>query len=130
MASTNQDTTSAYYIHPSDASHTQLVSVKFNEDGFHNWKHSMMLTLSAKNKLGFVDGTIKAPEKTATNYKNLERCNDLVISQLIFNLDESIAKSVLFMNMAQEIWTKLEERYRYASVAQIYSLEQQLTEIS
>lgn len=66
---TNQDPSSIYYIHPSDSSTNQLVSVKFNGEGFNNWKRSMMLTLSAKNKLGFVNGTISAPEPTSPEYK-------------------------------------------------------------
>nr|XP_017250991.1 PREDICTED: uncharacterized protein LOC108221639 [Daucus carota subsp. sativus] len=126
----NQDPSSVYYIHPSDASTTQLVSVKFSGTGFHNWKRSMMLTLSAKNKLGFVNGTISAPDAASNEYKHWERCNDLVISWLIFNLDETIAKSVLFMKTASEIWNELEERYGYASAAQTYVLEQQLSEIT
>lgn len=126
----NQDPSNAYYIHPSDASTTQLVSVKFNGTDFHNWKRSMMLTLSAKNKLDFVNGTISMPDSTSTEYKQWERCNDLVISWFIFNLDEAIAKSVLFMNTAYEIWNELEERYGYASAAQTYSLKQQLSELT
>lgn len=77
---TNQDPSSIYYIHPSDSSTNQLVSTKFNGEGFNNWKRSMMLILSAKNKLGFVNGTVTAPEPTSPDYKAWERCNDLVIS--------------------------------------------------
>lgn len=61
----NFDPSSVYYIHPSDANTTQLVSVKFNGNSFNNWKRSMMLILSAKNKLGFVNGTIVPPETTS-----------------------------------------------------------------
>lgn len=53
----NQDPTNVYFIHPSYANTTQLVSVKFNGNGFNNRKRSMILTLSAKNKLCFVDGS-------------------------------------------------------------------------
>ncbi|MDV3180586.1 MAG: hypothetical protein Q8829_02805, partial [Candidatus Phytoplasma australasiaticum] len=120
-SNTNQDPMSVYYIHPSDASSTQLVSVKFNGVGFHNWKRSMMLTLSAKNKLGFVTGTIPVPASDTAEYAYWERCNNLVISWLIFNLDEHIAKSVLFLPTAQQIWEDLEERFGYASMTQIYS---------
>ncbi|KAL8155102.1 uncharacterized protein LOC141660675 [Apium graveolens] len=120
----NIDPSRIYYIHPSDASTTQLMSVKFNGDGFHYWKRSMLLTLSAKNKLGFVDGTIAIPSTTAIDYKYWERCNSLVISWLLYNLNESIANSVLFMQTAKEIWDDLEERFGYASMTQIYSLEQ------
>lgn len=103
-----QDPTSVYYIHPSDASTTQLVSVKFAGVGFHNWKRSMMLTLSAKNKLGFVNGSIEVPDVTSVEYKYSKRCNDLVISWILFNLDESIAKSVLFLQTARDIWEDIE----------------------
>lgn len=33
-----QDTSSTYYIHPSDSGSSQLVSVKFSGTGFTNWK--------------------------------------------------------------------------------------------
>lgn len=90
------DPTSVYYIHPSDANTTQLVSVKFNGNGYSNWKRSIMLSLSAKNKLGFVDGTIAKPSVVSTEYKAWERFNDLVCSWLLCNLDESISRSVMF----------------------------------
>ncbi|XP_074328113.1 uncharacterized protein LOC141666025 [Apium graveolens] len=126
----NQDISSIYCIHPSDASTTQLVSTKFSGVGFHNWKCSMMLSLSAKNKLGFVNGTIPEPDITSTDHKLWAGCNDLIISWLLFNLDETIAKSVLFMRTAQEIWDDLEGRYGYASMAHNFYLEQQLLDIN
>ncbi|XP_074323025.1 uncharacterized protein LOC141659974 [Apium graveolens] len=89
----------------------------------------MLLTLSAKNKIGFVDGSIQAPSPTTVEFKHWERCNSLVISLLLFNLDDSISKSVLFMNTTKEVWDDLEERFGYASMTQIYSLEQQLLDI-
>lgn len=54
----NQDVTSVYYIHPSDDNTTQLISVKFNGIGFSNWKRSVMVSLSAKHKLWFIDGIV------------------------------------------------------------------------
>ncbi|XP_074364966.1 uncharacterized protein LOC141706032 [Apium graveolens] len=90
----------------------------------------MVLTLSAKNKLGFVDGSIVAPDATADEFKFWERCNNLMISWLLANLDDAIAKSVLFFHTAAEIWQDLDERYGFSSMAQVYSLEQQLLEIN
>lgn len=126
----NQDPSSIYYIHPSEAATTQLVSTKFSGEGFHNWKRSMLLTLSTKNKLGFVNGRIPMPDLDSPDYPFWERCNDLVISWIIFNLDDTIATSVLYMTSAQEIWEDLEERFGDASMAQIYALEQQLLDVS
>ena len=47
-----------------------------------------------------------------------------MISLLLFNLDEVIAKSVLFLRTIKDIWDDLEERFGYASMAQVYALEQ------
>ena len=126
----NNDPTSHYYIHPSDAHTLQLVSVKFNGDGFHSWKRSMILTLSTKNKLGFVDGSIDVPDITTAEYKCWERCNNLVITWLLYNLDETIAKSVQYFPTARELWEDLEDRYGCTSISQVYALEQQLFELT
>lgn len=128
--SINNDPWSMYYIHPSDATTSQLVSVKFNGNNFTNWKRSMLLTLSAKNKLGFVNGTITKPDATSSNLVAWERCNDLVISWILFNLDESIAKSVLFLNSAREIWKDLEDMFGFASITQVYTFEQKLSDVT
>lgn len=90
----------------------------------------MTLSLSAKNKLGFVNGLLLRPADNTSEASAWDRCNDLVCSLLLTNLDENIAKSVLFLETAREIWSDLEDRFGYASVAQIYTLEQQLTELS
>ncbi|KAL8100664.1 hypothetical protein AgCh_032790 [Apium graveolens] len=90
----------------------------------------MILALSAKNKLGFVNGTIAKPELTSLEYVAWERCNNLVISWLLFNLDETIARSVLFLDTASAIWKDLEDIFGFTSVTQVYSLEQKLTEIN
>ncbi|XP_056692751.1 uncharacterized protein [Spinacia oleracea] len=127
----NQDPTSIYYIHPSDANSAQLVSFKFNgEEGFTSWKRSMLLALSAKNKIGFVDGSYMKPDAGTVECKAWERCNDLVCSLILGNLNEVIAKSVMFLKSARDIWLDLEDRFGFASLAQIYSLEQKLAEIA
>lgn len=90
----------------------------------------MMLTLSAKNKFGFVNGTIAKPDVSSLDYVAWERCNNLVISWLLFNLDENIARSVLFLSTVSAIWKDLEEHFGFTSITQVYSLEQKLSEIS
>ena len=125
----SQDTSSKYYIHPSDTSSNQLVSVKFNGTGYNNWKRSMLLMLSIKNKLSFVNGTAIVPDVSSDEYVDWERCNDLVTAWILFNLDETIARSVLLMKTARAIWKNLEERFGYTSMTQLFSLEQKVSEI-
>ena len=89
-----------------------------------------MLTLSTKNKLGFIDGSVVKPDVTAVDYKAWERCNDLVCSWLLNNLDDSIAQSVLYFKIAKDIWDDLEDRFGSTSMTQAFTLEQQLFELT
>lgn len=80
----------------------QLVSLKFNGEGFTSWKRSMLLTLSAKNKIGFVNGMYKQlVDERSDEFKAWSRCNDLICS---FNLDETIAWSVMFKKWARYVY--------------------------
>lgn len=90
----------------------------------------MLLALSAKNKTGFIDGNYNKPDLGSVECKAWERCNDLVCSLILGNLDEKIAKSVMFLKSARDLWTDSEERFGFASLARIYSLEQKLAEMT
>ncbi|XP_074373494.1 uncharacterized protein LOC141713822 [Apium graveolens] len=98
----------------------KLVSEPFDGTGFSNWKRSMTTTLSARNKLGFVDGSIPKPVLTSPNYKSWSRCNDMVISWLLGALSKTIGRSFIYSNSAHEIWLELEERYGVSSGAQLF----------
>nr|XP_017256623.1 PREDICTED: uncharacterized protein LOC108226191 [Daucus carota subsp. sativus] len=130
VISSVQDQSSVYYIHPSDSASLQLASVKFNGTGFTSWKRSMILSLSHKNKIGFVDGSIPKPDATSPDFKPWERCNNLVCSWLLFNLDEEIAQSCLYFDYASEIWSDLEDRFGFSTLSQVYSVEQKLADLS
>ncbi|WOG87595.1 hypothetical protein DCAR_0206825 [Daucus carota subsp. sativus] len=134
MATTNivdpsQVPTSPYYLHPSDNPGMKLVSLQFDGTGFGDWKRSMMMSLSAKNKTGFIDGTIVKPPDTDILSKPWERCNSMLSSWLVGSLDPNISRSVLYFPTAREIWLNLEERYGQASGTSLYSLQESLHEI-
>uniref|UniRef100_A0A803MB71 Retrotransposon Copia-like N-terminal domain-containing protein n=1 Tax=Chenopodium quinoa TaxID=63459 RepID=A0A803MB71_CHEQI len=120
---------SVFYIHPSDNSNTKLVNDLFDGSGYNNWKRTMMLGISSRNKLGFIDGSVPQPPNTDRTANAWQRCNDLVVGWLLFSLDKKIAKSVWFYKTAYEIWKDLEERFGQTSATQLYSLQQELIDI-
>lgn len=99
----NNDPSSVYYIHPSDYTPQQLVSTKYNGTGFTNWKKCILMAFSTRNKLKFIDGTLSIPE-TEPEISAWNRCNDMIMSWIIFNLDPKIADIVMTFNTAYEIW--------------------------
>lgn len=47
------------------------------------WRRAVFIALSAKNKLGFIDGSITETTTCSPSFKAWNRCNDMVISWLL-----------------------------------------------
>jgi len=66
-----------------------------------------MTTLSAKNKVEFVLGTHPCPPTSDPTHSAWVRCNNMVVSWLV---SLSIRQSVIWMDIAVDIWTDLKTR--------------------
>ncbi|KAM1796209.1 hypothetical protein ACFX11_036472 [Malus domestica] len=79
-----------YTIHHSD--HTRLILVSNTLDGnnYGQCSRAMCMGLSAKNKIGFIDGTIKAPPLLDTKYTTWKRCNDMVTLWIVNSVHSDI----------------------------------------
>lgn len=86
----------------------------------------MMISLSAKNKVAFVDGTLPRPKSDESTQQAWDRCNNMVIGWLITSLDRMTAKSIMYYTTATNIWCNLEERFGKTSSAQLYSIKEEL----
>ena len=95
----------------------------FSGTRFKGWKRSVSIALSGKNKMGFVDGSVKKSTSNAMYAKAWDRVNDVVLGWLL----EKIFKSVLWFKTTKEVWDNLEERFGSTSSAQLFSVEEQLS---
>ncbi|XP_070003332.1 uncharacterized protein LOC142165753 [Nicotiana tabacum] len=123
------DSTHLYYLHPSDSPGMVLVNSVFDGKGYGGWRRAIIIALSAKNKLGFIDGTFSESDATSTDFKQWNRCNNMVISWILNSLSKDIAESVLYSKTANEIWKELEVRFGQCSGAQLYQLQKELSDI-
>ena len=89
---------SPYYLHPSDNSSLILVLKPLTGDNFHSWFRSMDMALTIKNKLGFVDGSIRELEVSPRSslHAHWKRCNTVVITWILNCVSKQIHASVLY----------------------------------
>jgi hypothetical protein len=67
--------------------------------------------LSAKNKMGFIDGTITAPSPLNENYTSWKRCNDMVTLWIVNSVHPDISNSITYTESVAAIWNNLEKRF-------------------
>ncbi|XP_076922179.1 uncharacterized protein LOC143604786 [Bidens hawaiensis] len=115
------DSSNPLYLHPSDHPGMILVSKFFGGTRFGAWKRAMMIALSAKNKLGFINNTLTMPnnEQQMVVWQHF---NDMVISRIFITLTRDISDSVLYAETAQILWNELNSRYGQANGANFYQL--------
>ena len=101
----NQDPTmnssSVYYLHPTDMG-LKLITNIFTGVGFKGRKRAMSIALCGKNKMGFVDATVKRPTSTSHG-KSWDRVNDIIISWIMNAVDEKYSKKHI-MTENYQVW--------------------------
>ncbi|XP_019238208.1 PREDICTED: uncharacterized protein LOC109218306 [Nicotiana attenuata] len=122
------DPSSPLFIHSSDIPRTCLVSIPFNGSGYGGWKRSMIVSLSAKNKIGFVDGSCPKPmpNENPAMVCQWDRCNNMVISWLTSSLSPTIAESEQYSETAGSIWKQLERRYGTVNGTKTFEIKREL----
>ncbi|XP_023754962.1 uncharacterized protein LOC111903417 [Lactuca sativa] len=82
------------YIHPSDNAITSIVTTKLTgNENFMLWKSSISRALKARNKLGFIDGSLKKTSVDESKQSKWDRANVVVCSWLLYFISDSIYQS-------------------------------------
>ena len=63
------NSTNPYYVHASENPSLALVSKVLTGSNYHSWSRAMRLALVYTNKMKFVDGTIRAPNRRDATYE-------------------------------------------------------------
>ncbi|KAA8547359.1 hypothetical protein F0562_003777 [Nyssa sinensis] len=101
--STNPILPSPYLLHPSDSPSLTLVNGLLTGNNYPQWQRAMTRALNAKNKLGFVDGTLKCPDPTKPKYTQWNQTKDMTLSSL-----QQTTNSVHdYYNRMKQIWDEL-----------------------
>lgn len=88
----------------------------------------MSMALSAKNKLGFVNGSLPKPSDSADSHFNpWLRCNKMVISWLLNSVSTKISSNILYIATTYEIWSDLKKQFSHKNGPRIFHLQKSIS---
>ncbi|XP_060210784.1 uncharacterized protein LOC132637759 [Lycium barbarum] len=116
-----------YHLHPSDSPGMNLINVVFDGKGFPGWRRSALIALSAKKKLGFINGTCKELDLESTEYPKWYCCNNMVTAWLLNSLSKDIKDSVIYSRTTKELWDSLKSRFGKSNGAKLFHLKKELS---
>ncbi|KAL5570625.1 hypothetical protein UlMin_027200 [Ulmus minor] len=127
IRSTIEEPSNPYYLYHSDSLGQILVSQQLTGENYTSWSRAMLIALSVKNKIGFVDGSIAEPLGTDANlFNSWIRNNNMVISWILNSISKEISASVMFASSAREIWLDLKDRFQQKNGPRIFQLRREL----
>jgi len=88
----------------------------------------MTISLNAKNKLGFIDGTIQMPSAKSQldDHALWKRCNDMILSWILNSITPELASSVIYSTTTQEVWEDLRNRFSQSNAPRIFQIERDI----
>ncbi|KAH0771720.1 hypothetical protein KY290_015701 [Solanum tuberosum] len=123
------DSSNPYYLHPLDSPGMSLMNSIFEGKGYGGWRRTIIIALSAKNNLGFIDGGCKALGSDSPYLKLWDRTNNMVTSWLLNSLSKEIAESVIYSKIAEALWKDLEDHFGQPNRANLYHLQKELNDL-
>ncbi|KAL0005121.1 hypothetical protein SO802_012682 [Lithocarpus litseifolius] len=78
---------------------------------YHSWSRAMVLALTAKKKIGFVNGKLPMPDVDSSLYEDWQSCNTMVLSWLINSMHIDVSSSIMYCETARETWLELKHLF-------------------
>lgn len=118
------DVHSPFFLHSADHLGLSIVTHVLDGTNYNNWSIAMRMSLDAKNKLSFVDGSLHRPDIADNLFKIWSRCNSMVKAWLLNVVNKEIYDSIMYYEDAVEMWNDLYLRFRVSNLPRKYQLEQ------
>ena len=68
----------------------------------------MVLALTAKKKIGFVNGKVTKLDLDSPLYEDWESCNTIVLSWMINSMRVDVSSNIMYCETAREMWIELQ----------------------
>ncbi|XP_022872418.1 uncharacterized protein LOC111391432 [Olea europaea var. sylvestris] len=121
---------SPYYIGGNDNSGAILVTHVLDNTNYYAWARSIKRVLRIKNKLGFIDGSLREPAYSNNSLmEHWLRCNDIVIAWLQNTMSIDIKSRTLYANTARQLWLDLEHQLGQQNALRIYEVKQSIATV-
>ncbi|KAL0366821.1 UNVERIFIED_CONTAM: Retrovirus-related Pol polyprotein from transposon RE1 [Sesamum radiatum] len=113
-------------LHGSDHPGIVLVSAPLTGNNYLNWSFGIKRALSAKMKLGFIDGTSVKPNAGHPHFEQWIRVDSMVTTWILNSISKDIVEAFMYTKSSRNHWLDLEQRYGECNGPQLYQLQREI----
>lgn len=120
---------SPLFMHNADHPSLQIISLRLDGLNYDDWNPAMKISLDAKNKISFVDGTLTRPDPSEPTFRLWSRCKSMVKSWLLNLVSPQIYISILRLNDASDILGDLHGGFHMTNLPRTFNLTQEIKDL-
>lgn len=117
---------SPYYLNPSDNPGALITSVLLTGDNYSEWSTELLNSLQAKQKIGFIDGTIQKP-LTNPDLGRWLAANSMIVGWIRTSIDPKVRSTVTYVPEASKLWETLKFRFSVKNGARMHQIQDEIT---
>ena len=121
------------FLHPRENPIAVLTSQPLTGgENYPSWARLVRKSLIAKNKLGFIDGslTISSPlVNSPTTAQAWIRADNMVGTWIINFVSPKLQASIIYRDIALKIWTNLRDTFSQGNGTKVFNIQKQIAEL-
>ncbi|KAL2902680.1 Retrovirus-related Pol polyprotein from transposon RE1 [Bienertia sinuspersici] len=121
------DPSSPYYLGSGDQPGNLITHVILKSDNYVAWSRAITLSLKARHKFVFIDGTLSKPTASA-ELIDWETVHSMIVSWILRSIDPKLVESIPFHDDARRLWLYLEKRFCIANGPRLQQLRAQIAD--
>ena len=90
----------------------------------------MFLSLSGRNKFGFLDGSIPTPDLSHPLYNVWHKANTTSLSRMVNSLSKDLATSVMYIHTVRDLWIDMRDRFSQPNVPRFFEIQKEILKLS
>ncbi|KAL0733144.1 hypothetical protein Bca4012_009354 [Brassica carinata] len=117
---------SPYKLHPSYNPGALITSVLLRGDNYSEWATELTNSLMAKQKFGFIDGSITKPAANPDQARWIA-ANSMIVGWIRTSIDPAIRSTVTHVSDASKLWDSLKRRFSVNNGVRKHLLQDEIT---
>ncbi|XP_068491910.1 uncharacterized protein [Phaseolus vulgaris] len=100
-----------YDLNASDNPGNIITQVQLRGENYDEWARAVKISLRARRKWGFIDGTHIQPEDEAPDLEDWWTVQSMIISWILNTIEPSLRSTVAYAETAHNFWEDIKERF-------------------
>lgn len=121
--------TGSFQLGNNDQPRITILTAPFTGTNYLMWSTVIQISLKAKDKLGFIEGSITKPTESSSEFSKWRKADYMVRSWILGSLTKELDEVFVYCSIGRILWEELKERFGESNGPQVYKVQREITSI-